>query len=94
MAALESTLIHLPLSQKRRLAQLAKRRHTSLAREVRNAIECYLAFGVKGIDPKAMAEAAKSARQAVEAMTVQAKRENRQLESVLRALKQSKKEAS
>lgn len=94
MPALESTLIHLAPAQKRRLAQLAKRHHTSLASEVRNAIECYLILGAKGIDPSELASAAKAARQAVAGMNTQARRANRQLENALQELRGPKRRAS
>lgn len=94
MAGLQSTLIHLAPEQKRRLAQLAKRRRTSLASEVRSAIECYLAIGAEGIAPAELAEVAKSARQAVAAMTSQARRANRVLETALQDLRRPKRRAS
>jgi len=94
MPTLETTLIHLPSVQKKKLSQLAKRRHTSLASEVRSAIECYLAIGAEGINPTELAEAAKVAREAVVDMTAQAKRANRQVESVLREFRKPKRKAS
>ena len=51
MPSLETTLSHLAPTRKKKLSQLAKRRHTSLASEVRKAIECYLAIGAEGINP-------------------------------------------
>ena len=80
MPTLETTLIHLAPTQKKKLSQLAKRRHTSLASEVRKAIECYLAIGAKGINPDELAVVAKVAREEVEDMTAHAKRANRKLE--------------
>ena len=71
MPALETTLIHLAPAQKKKLSQIAKRRHTSLASEVRSAIDCYLAIGPEGINPTELATAAKVARQAVGDMTAQ-----------------------
>ncbi len=94
MSPLESTLIHLPPSQKRQLAKLAKRRRTSLASEVRSAIECYLAVGAEGISPSELAAAAKSARKAVAAMTAQARRANRTLEAALQDLRRPRRRAS
>lgn len=94
MASLETTLIHLPPAQKRQLAQLAKRKHTSLASEVRNVIACYLLIGAEGINMAELAGAAKSARQAVASMTTQAKRANRKLEAALRELRKPKRKAS
>ena len=93
MPTLETTLIHLASVQKKKLSQLAKRRHTSLASEVRSAIECYLAIGAEGINSAELADAAKVARKAVEDMTAQAKRANRQLESALRELRKPKRKA-
>ena len=94
MPTFETTLIHLAPVQKKKLSQLAKRRRTSLASEVRNAIECYLTIGAKGINPEELAVAAKVAREAVVEMTSQAKRANRQLESALRDLQKPKQQAS
>lgn len=94
MATLESTLIHLAPAQKKRLAKLAKRRQTSLASEVRSAIEYYLATGAEGIDPQELAAAAKEARRAVESMTAQAKRANKELEAALQLLRRPKRRAS
>ena len=94
MPTFETTLIHLAPVQKKKLAQLAKRRHTSLASEVRNAIECYLTIGAEGINPDELAVAAKVAREAVVEMTSQARRANRQLESVLREMPKPKQQAS
>lgn len=94
MPTFETTLIHLAPVQKKKLSQLAKRRHTSLASEVRNAVECYLSIGAEGINPAELAVAAKLARAAVVDMTSQAKRANRQLESALRELQKPKRQAS
>ena len=94
MPTLETTLIHLAPTQKKKLSQLAKRRHTSLASEVRKAIECYLAIGAEGVNPDELAVAAKVAREAVEDMTAHAKRANRQLEQALRELQKPKQKAS
>lgn len=94
MATLESTLIHLAPAQKKRLARLAKKRQTSLASEVRSAIECYLAIGAEGVDPQEIAAAAKEARQAVESMTAGAKRANKQLEAALQQIRRPKRRAS
>lgn len=94
MAALESTLIHLSPVQKRRLAQLAKKKQTSLASEVRSAIECYLLLGSAVIHPTELAAAAKAAREAVASMTAQAKRANQDIEMVLRDLRRPKRKAS
>jgi len=94
MPTLETTLIHLAPLQKKKLSQLAKRRHTSLASEVRNAIECYLTIGAEGVNPEELAVAAKVAREAVVDMTSKAKRANRQLESALRELQKPKQQAS
>ena len=94
MPTFETTLIHLAPMQKKKLSQLAKRRHTSLASEVRNAIECYLTIGAEGIHADELAVAAKVARGAVEEMTAQAKRANRQLQSALRELQKPKSQAS
>jgi len=94
MPTFETTLIHLAPMQKKKLSQLAKRRHTSLASEVRNAIECYLSIGAEGINADELAVAAKVARGAVEEMTSQAKRANRQLESALREMQKPKQQAS
>jgi len=94
MPTLETTLIHLAPVQKKKLSQLAKRRQTSLASEVRSAIECYLVIGAEGINPAELADAAKVARKAVEDMTAQTKRANRQLESALRELRKPKRKAS
>ncbi len=94
MATLESTLIHLAPAQKKRLAQLARRRQTSLASEVRSAIECYLAIGAEGINPEELASAAKEARRAVESMTAQAKRANKELEAAVQQLRRPKRRAS
>lgn len=44
-----STLIYLKDSQKKRLKTLAKAKRTSLAEEVRNAVEQYLSSGQVGI---------------------------------------------
>ena len=94
MPTLETTLIHLAPTQKKKLSQLAKRRHTSLASEVRKAIECYLTIGADGVNPNELAAAAKVAREAVADMTSQAKRANRQVESALRELRKPKQQAS
>ncbi len=94
MATLEATLIHLAPSQKRRLNQIAKRRRTNLASEVRSAIECYLAVGAEGINPLELAAAAKAARKAVAAMTAQAKRANRNLEAALHDVRRPRRRAS
>ncbi len=94
MATFETALIHLDPQQKRRLARLAKQRRTSLASEVRSAIECYLLIGGEHIDPEELASVAKSARKAVATMTLQAKRANRFLETTLRELRARTKGAT
>ena len=94
MATLETTLIHLAPAQKRKLSQLAKRKQTSVASEVRNAIDCYFVLGAEGINPTELAEAAKSAQQAVANMTAHAKKANHQLEAALRDLRKPKRKAS
>ena len=94
MPALETTLIHLAPMQKKKLSQLAKRRQTSFASEVRRAIECYLTIGAEGIDSTELAVAARTARESIAAMTLQAKRANRQLESALHGLRKPKRKAS
>ena len=94
MATLETTLIHLAPAQKRKLSQLAKRKQTSVASEIRNAIDSYFVLGAEGINLTEFAVVAKSAQQAVVEMTAQAKRANRELEAALRDLRKPKRKAS
>ena len=60
------TLIHLEPAQKQKLVRLARRRRTSLASEVRNAVRVYLQLPVES--ERELAQLTSEARRATETM--------------------------